>query len=598
MPPADDDHRLTRSDSLWILAFCALIFGLSLVGGRVLSVHEARLPQTSREMMTSGDYLVPTSGGRPWMERPPLPHWISCAVSSAIGIDDQVWVFRLPSVIMATIATMLLAHVAAWLFGRGIGIFSALVLATQFEFLRYAWLAEEEAYLAAMVMTIMALFAWIEFGRRPSETEAKPAPSTWGERIRLELFSLIGPRSLAIVALFLALGISNWVKGLFFAAAVSLVPIGAYLLGTRDWTRIRRYIWLPGVAMFVGIAVIWPILAYLRYPDVLQIMGFDVRGRLDGTTFDDPWWYYLATVPWAIAPWPLLTAAGLAFIVPKAWRDPASPERFLFCWSVVTVAFLTVPSGKHHHYLVPVLAPWAILGAIGSYRMWLVALEWPNWIKNPAWGLMLGSVGAAVLWGFRDHIPGPAFVLPTAMAIIVASLTLMWYGMFLRDVRWAGGMLVGISCVVYSVGHVYTAHYYDSYRLDTEFLVRTHDALPDAPLYVDGSAEALEVFRKLFYLPEGTKLLHNLTFLLDETIHEREIYMVARHGALEEMRKYGTVEFIDQSEDGREHPGERWALWKLTFHPGLARYPNNVEISPTQAYRIAEGPVLGQPQLR
>src|SRR5574341_938662 len=82
-PPAIGGLHLR--DYLLLMGFTLVLFGYSLVSGRPLTMHEARLPQTAREMQITGDYLFPTSGGRPWLERPPLPHWITIAFASITG---------------------------------------------------------------------------------------------------------------------------------------------------------------------------------------------------------------------------------------------------------------------------------------------------------------------------------------------------------------------------------------------------------------------------------------------------------------------------------------------------------------------------------
>ena len=38
--------------------------------------------------------------------------------------------------------------------------------------------------------------------------------------------------------------------------------------------------------------------------------------------------------------------------------------------ALLPVFLLSVFQGKHHHYLLPVTAPWAVLGALGAARMW------------------------------------------------------------------------------------------------------------------------------------------------------------------------------------------------------------------------------------
>ncbi len=598
MPPVDEARRLSRGDTILLVAFCLLLFGISLVGGRVLSVHEARLPQTSLEMIESGQYLFPTSGGRPWMERPPLPHWITCATVAAIGVTDQEWVFRLPPALLATLSVLLLAQVASTLFGRGIGLLSGLMLATQFEFVRYAWLAEEEAYLAAVVMAALALFVHLEFGKgRGVVDNAAPKAGlfTWLGR---ELLNFCGPRAWTVLGLFVVLGLSNWVKGLFFAAVVALVPMVAWLLGTLDWNRMRRYVWLPGWAVFAVLALSWPLAAYLTYPDVLQIMGFDVRGRLDGSTFDDPWWYYVATVPWAILPWTFLAVAGLAVVSRRGLSQAESPERFLLCWSLLTVLVLSIPSGKHHHYLVPALAPWGVLAALGGRWLWRQTLAWPRWVKHPAWGVGLGGAAAVAIFVAGSRIPGPEWIPPVAMLVVGLAVLAAWVGSFLPQPRAAVGTLLATCVVVYATGHMYTNYYFDRYRPDTEFLQRAQVHFHGEPVFVDGTDEALSPFRALFYLPRGTTLLHNRTFLLDERITAPSVWVVGRARSAEDLVHYGQVELVDASQDPKVDDADRWSLWRLDFYPDLVRVPADVPITPTQAYRIQDGPELGVPTRR
>src|SRR5258708_17893857 len=116
--PTSDDTRLRGADYLLLASFCFLLFGYSMVSGRPLSLQEAGLPQTSGEMMANHDWLIPRSGGRPWLERPPLPHWITVAVSAALGQRcDRVWVVRLPAALAGTIVVLLVAWMASRWFG-------------------------------------------------------------------------------------------------------------------------------------------------------------------------------------------------------------------------------------------------------------------------------------------------------------------------------------------------------------------------------------------------------------------------------------------------------------------------------------------------
>ena len=79
--------RLRLRDFLILAAFCLLLFGFEMFSGRPLSLHEARLPELSREMFLHHNWLFPQSGGRPWLERPPLPQWIEVGIWAGSRMD-------------------------------------------------------------------------------------------------------------------------------------------------------------------------------------------------------------------------------------------------------------------------------------------------------------------------------------------------------------------------------------------------------------------------------------------------------------------------------------------------------------------------------
>src|SRR5262249_26941363 len=108
------------------------------------------------------DWLIPTSGGRPWLHRPPLPHWVILGIASLAGRCDSEWVVRLAPTLAGTVTVLLLAWMAQLWYGRWTGLLSGLILASSFQFTRYAWLAEEDMILCAVVTATLALFVKAE----------------------------------------------------------------------------------------------------------------------------------------------------------------------------------------------------------------------------------------------------------------------------------------------------------------------------------------------------------------------------------------------------------------------------------------------------
>ena len=58
---------------------------------------EGRYAEGTREMVASGDWLVPRLFGVPYLEKPPLFYWLTAASLATFGINE--WAARLPSLI-------------------------------------------------------------------------------------------------------------------------------------------------------------------------------------------------------------------------------------------------------------------------------------------------------------------------------------------------------------------------------------------------------------------------------------------------------------------------------------------------------------------
>ena len=111
---ATDERPTTRQTSATLTGIVRLACLLAPVGPGVvagpgdsgrLSYHEAFVAQGAREMLDSGGWANPTIGGRPWLEKPPLPWWLVAAAGRIAGGVDEA-VARLPSAIAAALLVL------------------------------------------------------------------------------------------------------------------------------------------------------------------------------------------------------------------------------------------------------------------------------------------------------------------------------------------------------------------------------------------------------------------------------------------------------------------------------------------------------------
>jgi 4-amino-4-deoxy-L-arabinose transferase-like glycosyltransferase len=556
-----------------------------MISGRPLSLHEARLPEVSREMMQHGDWLIPRSGGRPWLERPPLPHWITIGVSTLLGMHcDTVWVVRLPAAVAGALTVVLAAWIGGKLFGRWTGIASALVLTTSYEFWTYSGLAEDDIFLAPIVAGAIALFVQLEFS---------------GDQAPHGLAGFFGRRSSKVFGFFALVGLTNLVKGPLVGAAVVIATVGGFLLWSGKWNSIRRYLWLWGWIVFAALTVFWPLVVYGRFKqEIVDNWKHDYVGT---SKYDEHFWYYPIQILGAMMPW---TPAALIAIwqLIQSRHSLGRAAKFLVCWAILPILVLSIPHRKHHHYLVPSLVPWAILAAIGLREIARSMFAGPLWSRKPSFGVLaVGLPGTIAILLLHSKIPGP-FLATLMLAITwVVAVGLFYFGLARRSGRWVVGAFVGGLVVAMCWGQ---SNIPDLTTRDTLFLGRVvaETAGANVPLYVDADLRGeLDFFRNQFCLGDRAQLLHNLTFLRDDRIHAPSVYVVTREWNAAKLEALGALETVDYSEKSRpsSHARERklkhdrFTLYRLTFDPELKRYPVPTHISTMQAMGREDGPYCG-----
>ncbi len=505
-----------------------LLYAVVLAAGGPLTLHEGVLSQTTKAMLGNHDWLVPRYGDAPWLERPPLPQWISCAICAVLGHCDSEWNIRVGSALAGLITVLLTVWIAGRLFGRGVGIVSGLALATMYNFVRYSTLAEADIFLAPIVAGALGLLAYTEIIRMPQENERD---------------SFVGRRPWCVLGFFVLLGMTNLVKGLVFGTVIVLAPVGIYLLWNLRWQSIARYLWLWGWLVFFAVALPWPLLVYQVHPDVLEVWKFDLVGRLNNHYLAQPPWYYFECLLWVPQPWTFLALLGMGLSFKKLWKGGSPAQRFVWCWAWMPLLVFSLSQGKHHHYMLHYLAPWAILAAQGTVWVWQKVFE--RWqLQRPA---------AALVGGF--------------------ALLFVLYGTFF----------------------IYKGAYLHRSREDTAFLHEVRRTVPlDKPLMINSADEALEGLRMQFYIGDSVYFLHNLSFVLDNRVPTSEVYVVTRFSRRPELEKYGQVEPLARCKYSRRETSaaDRWTLFRLHLRDDLPRKRADVHISPMQAMYRAPGPTL------
>lgn len=576
-------HQLGLWRGLLVLGFALLLFGYAGFSGKPMSMHEARLPQVAREMQIDGRWLMPMNGERPWLERPPLPHWLLRGIGLVAGDLDREWVVRLPTAICGALTCLLLALLVTRLFDRDLGCVSGLVLATTYEFYLYASSAEEEVMLAMLVCGAVWMFASaLEARRRVAIGSGTNAQAIDG-RSKIRRWTGAMPRSVWVwwAAFFVTLGLMNLVRGPGVGMVQTLSGIGVLLLVRAVMLRRLGELfapfgflgWIAGLLVSLAIGAWWYVWAGIREPSLAENLLYDFQSGFSA----DPWWYYGPTILWTCLPW----APWAIYALVKSDRSTRLRGGLLVMCAVVPVLVMSVPERKHHHYLVPVLWAWAGLAAIGLRMGWRLA---GGWRVRARGGWIVGAVMmlAVTLAAGLGKLPGGWTSAGLLGPVLLLSAGVVGWGFATRR-AWAGlgGVLIGF---LVAASWFQSTYYTSTARRTAErdFAQRADAIVPkDATLgIVAGSA--LDFFVHQFYTRPEAVVLHNLSWLRDERLPRDVIYVITR--ARDEAwidTEIGPAEKLLESQPTRRgnDPGNWWVLLRIEPRPDLIRHaPQKIDV--------------------
>ncbi len=601
-------HRLTGRDIAILFAFCLLLFGYSCMSGKPLAMHEARLPQLAREMLHSGDWhawLVPHSGARPWLERPPLPQWIVACAFAVFG--ESVAVARLPGAIAGALTCCFVALTGARLFGRHVGLVAGFALATMYEFLAYATLAEDEVYLACAVAACVWTFVRACDDGDTERKEKREMRKT-GEGEQVHTPSSLSP-FLFPLPFFLLLALTHLIRG----PAVGMIQVGSvvgsYLIACavldRSWRSLFApwgpIVWIIGLLFSIALGALWYVFVDRIEPTLSDNLRYDFFSGWGA----DPWWYYGPTLLWTTLPWTIFALIALVPVLRGVRFDRS--RLFAFCWAIVPVIVMSIPARKNHHYLVPVLAGWALLGSIGLTLVW----EWGCRRNEPFKKVVTtySLVGiviaiAIVALSIGGKLEGPVW-LSSLVACIVAGLTVA-IGVGAARQRAPVAFASFLACFFVVACWQQSVHWiYDDKRMADERFVRDVERLvpSEAPVFVIAK-ESLDFFQQQFFLRPSARTLQNTTWLLDRAIQSRTVYVVTRKYDVPWIEEHvGPTELVLEPPYSRREEevggsSARFVLLKVTYKPDAVR-ADAVPIDALQAMRrpdpADESPYLGPP---
>ena len=330
-----------REKEFWVTALFVLLIYFSRPTALSIRGEESRWANVAREMLQSGDFIVPRQQGDVFANRPPLTNWCIALTMTATGREDA-WTVRLPT-LTATLLTTLLIYGFGRVFLSRLGaLIAAIAYTSMWQVLELGRLAETDA-IFTLCFTV-SLLGWYT-----SYIQGRSPYLTW----------LLGYGFAAIA------GLAKGPQGpIYFVGATWI-----YLL-CFDRPFLRHKAHLAGIVLFASIIAAWqvPLMYSVGFRDSLDIWGSEAGRRLadPGTVFEFA--THIASFPKEVVacmlPWSLLLVGYANFDIRKNLGELKRPAQFLAIASIVGLLPLLATFHARGRYYMPLHPCVAILIAI------------------------------------------------------------------------------------------------------------------------------------------------------------------------------------------------------------------------------------------
>lgn len=335
-----------------LVAFFAVgVFDHSLWGS-----NDAREAGMIADAFRSGNWVVPTLNGVPFLEKPPLTHWISLALCTLLGRVDE-GAMRLPSALCGLGAALLAFRWGRRLRDGRAGLFAALACATSLLYLEYSRVVLTDMCLTFVVACALEVFWWA-WSRRDNRTE------------RFSLFVLVtalafyakgivGPTLvMTSVTAFLAirgewrlvLGLS---AGTIAACVVAVFPwaLSVYHEGGAEYViqafvdnQLGRFLSIPEHGSIATVPVLGRCFAFMADRPVPRDPYF---------VHKEPLHYYLRELPVPLLPWTPLVVVAIVRGFRRLRSERSAFLLLLACALAAMTLVLHVSAAKVGCYALP-----------------------------------------------------------------------------------------------------------------------------------------------------------------------------------------------------------------------------------------------------
>ncbi len=456
---------------LLLVGLCVALYGFELGTRPIWDVDEGMHSSTSRVMVETGDWLVPTYNGENFYDKPALHNWFVAISFTALGFTE--FAARLPSALVGLLSALVTFWLGRRMFGSRTGFFGGAVLATSIIFVVMSRTIVHDISLAFFVTLSLALF-YIGY----TDTEESK-------------------RKRHLLLFWVALAFAVLAKGPLGAVLV-IPPAFGFLLYKRDLRFLRQMRLGIGIPLFLLLAAPWYVAMCVTQDDYFQKFFIEKHvGGVGGQLFHQhPFYWYIPVLIGGVLPWSFFLPAAVA----DAARTPVGGARdgivFTALWCGWTFVLFSAASTKLETYILPMFPGVALL--LGNAWDRLLDAERPSERRGfrAAHQVLLVVIAGGLVFLFfffpqrltNDYGIAPGPVLASTAGLLAIAV-LGWFALRNERPRLYFGSFLAIAGLAIVLFTTVFAPVVNPYRTTAELGWMLEPHLEDG--------EPLRVFRRL-----------------------------------------------------------------------------------------------------
>lgn len=336
----DDNHRLRWQSILWLLILPAMML-YPCIGFHLFEPDEGRYAQIPKEMFESGNWVVPTLQGEPYLDKPPLMYWLVALSYSLFGVSEIA--ARLIPALSVHLTILAVYGIGRLSIGERGAFWAALLLALSPGYVSVARLLLLDGLLTfCITMSVLSAYEAVRTGKL-----------RWNWWLTAAVFSGLG---------FLTKGP--------ISELLLFPPLIAMAFLDRRLALINGLAGLAFASIVFAINLPWYVAIYLHEPVFLKYFFWEHNVMRFLQPFDhlQPVWYYLPILLGGFLPGVIVAVGYLYTLLLTNDTPEQRPSKAGSFWLIVglwCLFFFSCSGSKLPTYILPAFPPLCL--ALGEY---------------------------------------------------------------------------------------------------------------------------------------------------------------------------------------------------------------------------------------